>query len=265
MTQTETDPQEIPDFDGEPQATAGTHEDDMIASDDIMEELAMDAAAPDHIDIEIDDEILEEAGPEERIEILEAQVSDLNDKLLRTMAEMENVRRRAQREKEDASKFAIANFAREMLSVSDNMTRAFASIEGENAKGSEVDGPFKSFVEGVRMTEADLLKTLERLGLKKIEPLGQRFDANLHEALFEFEDKDQPAGTVAQVLEQGFTLNGRLLRPAKVGITKGGPKPTAQTATEETPSETDETTNKDSQTAYETKGREPGSHLNEEL
>ncbi len=264
MTQTETNPQETPEFDGETTAADNEHEAEIIAADDILDESAAAADASEHVNIEIDDEILEEAGPEERVQILEAQVADLNDKLLRTMAEMENVRRRAQREKEDASKFAIANFAKEMLTVSDNMTRAFASIEGDNAKGSEVDGPFKSFVEGVRMTEADLLKTLERLGLKKIEPLGQRFDANLHEALFEFEDKEQPAGTVAQVLEQGFTLNGRLLRPAKVGITKGGPKASPQPI-EDAPAEPDDLPNKDSQTAYENKGSEPGGQLNEEL
>lgn len=228
-----------------------------------------DAELPDllaSVDIEVDEEAGEEVSPQERIDILQAQVSDLNDKLLRSMAEMENVRRRAQREKEDASKYAIAKFAKEMLVVSDNMTRAFASIEGEgkgvNAPADEAASQFKAFIEGVQLTEGELMKTLEKLGLQKIEPLGQRFDANLHEALFEFEDKEQPAGTVSQVLEQGYTLNGRLLRAAKVGITKGGPKGTTQ------PKETnpaDEATASESKTVYETKSEEPGSQVNEEL
>jgi len=219
------------------------------------------------IDFEIDDDVGEEVGPEERIQILEAQVSDLNDKLLRSMAEMENVRRRAQREKEDASKYAIANFAKEMLVVSDNMTRAFASVEGDgkgvHAPADELVTQFQAFIDGVKMTETDLMKTMEKLGLQKIEPIGQRFDANLHEALFEFEDKDQPAGTVAQVLEQGFTLNGRLLRAAKVGITKGGPKGAAAKPAEQPAAE--EPAAPDTQAAYDAKGREPGSQINEEL
>ncbi len=218
------------------------------------------------VDVEVGDLVGEEVGPEERIEILEAQVADLNDKLLRSMAEMENLRRRAQREKEDASKYAIANFAREMLGVSDNMTRAFASVEGEglgeNAPIDDIKNQFKAFIDGVKMTETDLMKTMEKLGLQKIDPLGHRFDANLHEALFEFEDKTQPAGTVCQVLEHGYTLNGRLLRAAKVGISKGGPKISGNPA-EETAA--DDGTGGDGQTAYETKTSEPGGQVNEEL
>ena len=220
---------------------------------------------PVSIDLQINDDEPQEAAPEERILVLEAQVADLNDKYLRTVAEMENVRRRTQVEKENASKFAIASFAREMLTVSDNMTRAFTSVEGEgkgeNAGASEIATQFKGFIEGVKMTEDGLMKTLDKLGLQKIKPLGLRFDANFHEALFEFEDKNQPEGTVSQVLEQGFTLNGRLLRPAKVGITKGGPKPVV--TPKEVPTE-DDGAPKDGPSAYEKKGAGPGSQLNEE-
>ena len=256
-----------------PENTEGAAEPEIISAQEINDAEAqaeIDAAEPISIDIEIDDEgedktaPAKEVGPEERIQILEAQVADLNDKYLRTVAEMENVRRRTQVEKENASKYAISNFAREMLTVSDNMTRAFASIEGEgkgeNADASEIATQFKAFIEGVKLTEDGLMKTLDKLGLQKIEPLGLRFDANFHEALFEFEDKDQPAGTVAQVLEHGFTLNGRLLRPAKVGITKGGPKPSA--APKEVPA--DDAAPKDGPSAYDAKGAEPGSQLNEE-
>ena len=211
------------------------------------------------------EDVATEETPEQRILMLENQVADLNDKYLRTVAEMENVRRRTQTEKENASKFAIANFAREILTVSDNMNRAFSSVEGEgrgeNAEPNEIASQFKAFIEGVKRTAADLMKTLEKLGLKKIEPLGLRFDANLHEALFEFENEEQPTGTVAQVLEQGFTLNGRLLRPAKVGITKGGPKISANPKDIQSGDEVPDT---DVQSPYDLKAAEPGTQLNEE-
>jgi molecular chaperone GrpE len=224
-----------------------------------------DSAETLSIKIDGDDDTAPQETSEERVLVLEAQVADLQDKYLRTVAEMENVRRRTQMEKETASKFAIANFAREMLTVSDNMNRAFTSVEGEgrgeNAAPSEISSQFKAFIEGVKMTETDLMKTLEKLGLQKIEPLGLRFDANLHEALFEFEDKEQPTGTVSQVLEQGFTLNGRLLRPAKVGITKGGPQ--TSTPPKEV-STSDEVPDVDVQSPYDLKMAEPGRQLNEE-
>ena len=234
---------------------------DFIPSQEILD------AEAEAVSIEIneDEDVATQETPEDRVLILEAQVADLHDKYLRTVAEMENVRRRTQMEKENASKFAIANFAREMLTVSDNMNRAFTSVEGEgrgeNAEPSEISSQFKAFIEGVKMTETDLMKTLEKLGLQKIEPLGLRFDANLHEALFEFEDKEQPTGTVSQVLEHGFTLNGRLLRPAKVGITKGGPE--TSTAPKEVTA-ADEVADVDVQSPYDLKVTEPGSQLNEE-
>jgi molecular chaperone GrpE len=249
-------------------------EHDLVPNQEIFDsESQTEKGAAEAVSIEIsgDENSVTQETPEEKIVILESQVADLQDKYLRTVAEMENVRRRTQMEKENASKFAIANFAREMLTVSDNMNRAFTSVEGEgrgeNAEPSEISNQFKAFIEGVKMTEADLMKTLEKLGLKKIEPLGLRFDANLHEALFEFDDKEQPSGTVAQVLEQGFTLNGRLLRPAKVGITKGGPKvspsPKEVSTADDVPS-TNEVPDIDLQSPYDLKVAEPGSQLNEE-
>jgi molecular chaperone GrpE len=247
---------------------------DFIPSQETLsEEFQAEKGFPETVNIEIneDADAATQETPEEHVLVLEAQVADLQDKYLRTVAEMENVRRRTQMEKENASKFAIANFAREMLTVSDNMTRAFTSVEGEgrgeNAEPSEISSQFKAFIEGVKMTETGLMKTLEKLGLQKIEPLGLRFDANLHEALFEFEDKKQPAGTVSQVLEHGFTLNGRLLRPAKVGITKGGPHistpPKEVSAADSVPA-VDEVPDVDVQSPYDLKVSEPGSQLNEE-
>ena len=257
-----------PENDADTTDTQGTVEQDFIKSQEINDaepQAEINESETVSNDIQINDDEPQEAGPEERIQVLEAQVADLNDKYLRTVAEMENVRRRTQVEKENASKFAIASFAREMLTVSDNMTRAFTSVEGEgkgeNADASEIATQFKGFIEGVKMTEDGLMKTLDKLGLQKIKPLGLRFDANFHEALFELEDKNQPEGTVSQVLEQGFTLNGRLLRPAKVGITKGGPKPFV--TTKKVPTE-DDGAPKDGPSAYEKKGAGPGSQLNEE-
>ena len=152
---------------------------------------------------------------------LEAEVASLNDKLLRALAEMENVRRRADRDKEDTAKYAVANFAREMLSVADNLRRALETIPPEMR---DKDETLKNLYVGVEMTERAMLGALEKFGVKRIEAIGQRFDHNLHEALFEIEDTAKPAGTVLQVLEAGYTIAGRLLRPAKVGISKGGPK-----------------------------------------
>ena len=255
-------------------ATEVITEHDFIPSQEILDaesEAEKGVAEAVSIEADGDEDAAAQETPEVQIIILEAQVAELQDKYLRTVAEMENVRRRTQVEKENASKFAIANFAREMLTVSDNMNRAFTSVEGEgrgeNAEPSEISSQFKAFIKGVKMTETDLMKTLEKLGLKMIEPLGLRFDANLHEALFEFEDKEQPAGTVAQVLKQGFTLNGRLLRPAKVGITKGGPQISAATkevsAADEAPT-ANEIPEVDVQSPYDLKVTEPGSQLNEE-
>lgn len=164
---------------------------------------------------------------------LEAEVASLNDKLLRALAEMENVRRRADRDKEDTAKYAVANFAREMLSVADNLRRALETIPPD---ARDKDETLKNLYVGVEMTERSMLGALEKFGVKRIDAMGQRFDHNLHEALFEIEDTAKPAGTVLQVLEAGYTIAGRLLRPAKVGISKGGPKaeprPDAKTETE---------------------------------
>ena len=241
-------------------------EHDFIPSQEILDvETLAEKDSAEAVSVEVEEDVATEETPEHRILILETEVSELKDKYLRTVAEMENVRRRTQAEKENASKFAIANFAREMLTVSDNMNRAFTSVDGEgrgeNAEPSEISSQFKAFIEGVKMTETDLMKTLEKLGLKKIEPLGLRFDANLHEALFEFENKEEPSGTVSQVLEQGFTLNGRLLRPAKVGITKGGPQ---VSVTPKDLTSGDEVPDTDVQSAYDLKMAETGSQLNEE-
>ncbi|MEX2451707.1 MAG: nucleotide exchange factor GrpE [Rhodospirillales bacterium] len=158
---------------------------------------------------------------ETRAAALETDVADLKDKLLRALAETENVRRRAARDKDDANKYAIASFAREMVEVRDNLRRALDAVD-ESVRGqSEAVG---TLLEGIEMTERSLLATFERFGIRPIEALQKKFDHNFHEALFEVEDRSVPAGTVVQELQPGYKIHDRLLRPAKVGVSKGGAK-----------------------------------------
>lgn len=153
----------------------------------------------------------------------EAEIADLKDKLLRTLADMENLRRRSQKDREDALKYASANFARDMLSVADNLRRAIESIpEDGDPDGAALVG----FIEGIALTEKDLLSALERHKIQKIEPMGEKFDPQFHEALFEIPTNDAPHGTVMQVIETGYIIHDRLLRPAKVGIAKAAPAET---------------------------------------
>ena len=181
-----------------------------------------------------------EEEPAEEPADLESEVAELQDKLLRALAEMENVRRRAQRNSADASRYAIANFAREMLGVADNLRRALDSVagevDGEAGKGDGGDeipaadeagdsgGRLEQLITGVEMTEREMLNIFERAGIRPIEAMGRRFDHNFHEAMFEIEDESQPTGTVVQVMQPGFMIGERLLRPAKVGVSKGGPR-----------------------------------------
>ncbi len=212
--------------------------------------------------VEAQDEGGKEATSEDRIEILEAKVADLNDKLLRAMAETENVRRRAQRDKEDASKYAIKSFAEQMVTVSDNLGRALQSVDADARAENQA---LENIVVGIEMVGRELVNGFERFGIKPIEALGQKFDPMLHEAMFELEDKDTVAGTIAQVLEVGYTLNGRTLRAAKVGITKGGPKIEQSSGHEAEMADGEGDGPTEGQTAYESKGAEPGSNLDQEL
>lgn len=152
----------------------------------------------------------------------QTEIASLKDKVLRTLAEMENLRRRTEREVADAKAYGVTGFARDMLTFADNLRRAVESIPADSLAG--VDAPIKSFIEGVEVTERDFLSRLARHGVKKLEPQGQKFDPNFHEALFEIPDESVPTGTVAQVVESGYSIGERVLRPAKVGVTRGGPK-----------------------------------------
>jgi molecular chaperone GrpE len=158
------------------------------------------------------------ATPEERVAVLETELADAQDRLLRALAETENVRRRAQRERGDAEKYGFAKFAGDLLSVADNLRRALDSLPESEARDDRTRG----LLAGVAATERELLAAFERHGLKRIDPKGDRFDHNFHQAVFEAENTGRPAGTVVEVLQPGYVVHDRLLRPAMVGVAKGG-------------------------------------------
>jgi molecular chaperone GrpE len=175
-----------------------------------------DAAAPDGEQGAVEaDQPPAEKTPEE-------EIAELKDKLLRSLAENENQIRRARRDREDATKYAAANFARDMLGVADNIRRALEAVpEGLNQE----DAAVKAFLDGIALTEREFLTTLERHGIKKISPLGEKFDHDHHEALFEVPTSDADPGTVMQVVEEGYIIHDRLLRAARVGVAKALPPP----------------------------------------
>ncbi len=148
------------------------------------------------------------------------ELASVKDQLLRALAETENVRGRAKRDLEDAAKYSIANFARDMASVADDLGRAIGSVPQDAAAD---EGALKALVEGVEMTRRNLEATLDRHGLTRIDPLDEKFDHNFHEAMFEVETRDKEPGTVVQVIQQGYRIHDRLLRPARVGIAKRPP------------------------------------------
>ena len=162
------------------------------------------------------------------VEVLKAEVSELRDQRLRMAAEMENLRRRTAREIKDAKTFAISGFARDMLQVSDNLQRALAAVP-EQAETTDDNG-LKTLVEGVELTERAMLSTLERHGVRKLEPMGQKFDPNYHQAMYEVPNTEVANNTVVDVVQPGYVIGDRMLRPAMVGVSKGGPKEAAPAA-----------------------------------
>lgn len=159
------------------------------------------------------------------LQSLQRENTELKDKLLRTLADMENMRRRADKEVSDAKIYGVTSFARDMLTFADNLRRAVESVPGDLRTGAEPS--VRTLIEGLEVTERDFLSRLGRYGVKKLEPLGNKFDPNMHEALFEVPDETKPNGTVVQVVEDGYAIGDRVLRPAKVGVSRGGPKATS--------------------------------------
>ena len=168
-----------------------------------------------------------EATPDP-VAALVREAAGLKDRLLRTLAEMENLRRRTDREVADARTYGVTNFARDILAVADNMERAMQALDDEIR--DKADAGVKALLDGVELTERELIKVMEKHGVKRIEPQGQKFDPNLHQAMLEVPDASVPAGTVVQIMQPGYTIGDRVLRPALVGVAKGGPKAQAAAA-----------------------------------
>ncbi|WP_259781860.1 nucleotide exchange factor GrpE [Aestuariispira ectoiniformans] len=152
---------------------------------------------------------------------LQAENSELKDRLMRALAEVENVRRRADKERQDGQKYAVSPLAKELLPVADNLRRALEAIPGDLAQG---DDQIKNMVMGIEMTEKQLLDAFEKVNIQRVNPQGEKFDYQLHQAMSEAEGTGQPAGTVVQVLQAGYVLADRLLRPAMVVVAKGDPE-----------------------------------------
>ena len=151
-----------------------------------------------------------------------SEAAEFKDKLLRTLAEMENLRKRTEREVLDARLYGITGFARDVLAVADNMHRALEAIGPDLRQAA--DAKVKAFIEGVELTERELLKTLEKNGVKKFSPQGERFDPNVHQAMYEVPTADQTPGQVAHVIQAGYMIGDRVLRPALVAVSKAAPK-----------------------------------------
>jgi molecular chaperone GrpE len=162
----------------------------------------------------------EPATPEEKIAALEAELAAGRDQLLRQLAETENVRRRAKREREETIRYGASALARDLLNVADNLQRALQSVPTE---AREADETIKNLVIGVELTEKELLTALQKQGVEKIVPLGEKFSYDRHQAMFEVPGTDKPAGTVVEVMQPGYVMHDRLLRPAMVGVAKGDP------------------------------------------
>lgn len=161
------------------------------------------------------------------IEALLAENTDIRDRLLRTMADMENLRQRTEREKVDTARYAISNFARDVLTIGDNLKRV---IDHVPADAVSEDPTLKGFLDGITLTERELLNMLERHGVVRIEPLGMRFDPNSQQAMYEVPNTDVADGTVVEVIQAGYMIGDRCLRPAMVAVAKGGAKPAAKPA-----------------------------------
>ncbi|MCP4185802.1 MAG: nucleotide exchange factor GrpE [Hyphomicrobiales bacterium] len=156
------------------------------------------------------------------LKVAHAEKNELQNQLLRTVAEMENLRKRTRKEIADAREFSIASFARDLLGVSDNLRRAIDAVPAEEA-AADTSG-LRNLMEGVSLTERELLSALEKHKVRKMSPKGERFDPNFHQAMFEVPDKEMTNNTVVEVVQEGYVIGQRMLRPAMVGVSKGGPK-----------------------------------------
>jgi molecular chaperone GrpE len=184
-----------------------------------------DAAAPSGEPVVSKPYIMPDDPEEGSVEALTKEAAEARDKMLRTLAEMENLRKRTSREVADARSYGITGFARDILDIADNLQRALDAVPDEMK--ATADPALKAFIEGVELTERSLLNTLEKNGVKKFDPSGEKFNPNFQQAMYEVPDPSVPSGTVVQVVQAGFMIGERVLRPALVGVSKGGAKPAA--------------------------------------
>ena len=243
--------------------------DDSASNDELSgrancdEVVAAEGVNPDGAPPEDGDEDIDVESIVPTYEELQSEVANIKDQLLRWLAEAENTRRRTEREKTDMSKYAITNFAREIISVADNLTRALGSISDDTRSENE---ELANLCLGIEMTDKELMNTFEKFNIKAIDSIGQKFDHNIHQAMFEVDDLDQPAGMVVQEIQKGYVLFDRLLRPAMVGVSKGGPK---SEVTEDNPPTVEPAKEKvanDSSSAYEKQSADRNSgQIDEEL
>ncbi|WP_417431225.1 nucleotide exchange factor GrpE [Kiloniella sp.] len=194
-------------------------EENVVAEDQIPDDLVNEEAA-EEATVDTASAAEEAKSDAVRVAELDAQNAQLTDKLLRTMADMENLRNRTRRDKEDAIKYAPQKLVTDLIGVMDNLQRALSSVSEETAEGNE---DLKTLRDGVEMTNREMLKVFEKHNITEVEAMGARMDPHSHEALFEIPDPSQPEGTILQVIQPGFRLHDRLLRPARVGVAKGGP------------------------------------------
>jgi molecular chaperone GrpE len=212
--------------------------DESVSQDENHEPEARNAAAA-AAQAEVDEAASEAGSPQERIH-------ELEERLKRAVAEQENLRKRMERDKADIAKYAIANFAREVLGIADNIQRAIDAVPKDAA---EQESALKTFLDGIEVTERELHKAMERHGIAKLSPEGEKFDPNFHQAMFEIPTAEMPSGMVVQVVQPGYLLEDRVLRPAMVGVSKAAPA--ASGANENQKPETSEA---DSPDADETPG-----------
>src|SRR4051794_19272161 len=162
------------------------------------------------------------------VEALAKEAAEARDRMLRTLAEMENLRKRTAREVSDARTYGISGFARDVLDIADNLQRALDAVPAEARAAA--DPGLKALIDGVELTERSLHNALEKNGVRKFDPSGEKFDPNVHQAMYEIPDPSVPPGTVAQVVQAGYMIGERVLRPALVGVAKGGAKDSAKAA-----------------------------------
>jgi molecular chaperone GrpE len=194
-------------------------DDDALA--DAMDQLEEDDREEDEEELEEEDEAEEEEVDE--TVTLKAEIADLKERYIRLAADMENLRRRTEREVKDARTFAISNFARDVLGVSDDLSRAMQVVR-DSQNTEDPMAAVAGLVEGIAATERAMITTMERHGVTRVDPMGEKFDPNFHQAMFEVPDATKPNNTVMNVVQAGFKIGERMLRPALVGVSKGGPK-----------------------------------------